>query len=120
MNPADSRRLIAGRGGSWWCSAGTCSFFNLVDIGSMDRRGALANQGFRVVFDAEKAAARRSRAHQRGLEMPEAVVEFIMLRERRDMSTLVALLDELDAVALAQGRALTVPFVREVLARRNS
>lgn len=57
MDPKDSRRLISGRGGSWWCSAGTCSFFNLQDIGSMDRQGSLANQGFRVVFDADKAAA---------------------------------------------------------------
>ena len=70
--------------------------------------------------DAEKAAVLRSRARQRGLELPEAVVEFIMLRERRDMTTLVALLDELDVVALAQGRALTVPFVREVLAARKA
>jgi len=45
------RILIAGRGGSWWCSAGTCSAFNLVDIGRMDRHGSLSNQGFRVVFD---------------------------------------------------------------------
>jgi formylglycine-generating enzyme len=51
MNPEESQRIIAGRGGSWWCSAGTCSFYNLVDIGSMDRHGSLANQGFRVVFD---------------------------------------------------------------------
>lgn len=45
----DEKRYIAGRGGSWWCSANTCSFFNLVDIGQMDRHGSLANQGFRVV-----------------------------------------------------------------------
>ena len=69
---------------------------------------------------SEKAAVLGSRARARGLELPEAVVEFIMLRERRDMTTLVALLDELDAVALAQGRALTVPLVREVLARREA
>lgn len=56
MNPDESRRLISGRGGSWWCSTGTCSFFNLQDIGSMDRQGSLANQGFRIAFDAEKAA----------------------------------------------------------------
>lgn len=43
--------FIAGRGGSWWCSAGTCNYFNLVDIGHMDRHGSLANQGFRIVFD---------------------------------------------------------------------
>jgi sulfatase modifying factor 1 len=57
MDPEEAQRLIAGRGGSWWCSAGTCSFYNLVEIGSMDRHGSLANQGFRVVFTAEKAAA---------------------------------------------------------------
>lgn len=43
-------RLISGRGGSWWCSFGTCSYFNLRDIGTMDKHGALANQGFRVVM----------------------------------------------------------------------
>ena len=34
----DKQRFVAGRGGSWWCSAGTCNFFNLVDIGMMDFR----------------------------------------------------------------------------------
>ncbi len=49
--PGDEKRLVAGRGGSWWCSPGTCGFFNLVDIGQMDRHGSLANQGFRVAMD---------------------------------------------------------------------
>lgn len=49
----DEKHLIAGRGGSWWCSFGTCSYFNLVDIGRMDRRGSLSNQGFRVVAAAD-------------------------------------------------------------------
>ena len=43
-------RLIAARGGSWWCSARTCHFYNLVDIGTMDVHGSLPNQGFRVAF----------------------------------------------------------------------
>lgn len=46
----DAARLIAGRGGSWWCSAHTCNFYNLEDIGIMARDGSLSNQGFRVVF----------------------------------------------------------------------
>lgn len=99
-------------------SARTEAAFALPDLTSRVK-ASLVYQ-LHELSDAEKAAVLRSRARQRGLEMPEAVVEFIMLRERRDMSTLVAVLDELDAVALAQGRALTVPFVREVLARRNS
>jgi len=48
----DEKRFICGRGGSWWCSANTCHFFNLVDIGAMDLHGSLANQGFRVVKTA--------------------------------------------------------------------
>lgn len=38
-----------GRGGSWWCSEGTCDFYNLIDIGRMSARATLPNQGFRVV-----------------------------------------------------------------------
>jgi len=49
----DATRLIAGRGGSWWCSANTCNFYNLEDIGTMARDGSLSNQGFRVVFDVD-------------------------------------------------------------------
>lgn len=41
-------RLASARGGSWWCSAGTCHFFNLRDQGAQNRRASLANQGFRV------------------------------------------------------------------------
>jgi formylglycine-generating enzyme len=47
-NPADATHLTTARGGSWWCSANTCSAYNLVDIGQMDRNGSFANQGFRV------------------------------------------------------------------------
>lgn len=48
------RRIMSGRGGSWWCSEDTCSYFNLVDIGTMDKHGSLANQGFRVAKDGKK------------------------------------------------------------------
>ena len=48
---AQRSRLISGRGGSWWCSAGTCSFYNLADIGTQDIHGSLSNQGFRVAMD---------------------------------------------------------------------
>jgi sulfatase modifying factor 1 len=45
--------LVAGRGGSWWCSSGTCNYFNLEDIGTMDRHGTLSNQGFRIAFSRQ-------------------------------------------------------------------
>jgi sulfatase modifying factor 1 len=43
--------VVAGRGGSWWCSEGTCSFFNCRDIGTMAEGVSLPNQGFRLVMD---------------------------------------------------------------------
>ena len=49
----ETNNLISGRGGSWWCSAGTCNSFNLVTIGAMDIHGSLCNQGFRIVMPAE-------------------------------------------------------------------
>ncbi|MEQ8231848.1 MAG: DnaA regulatory inactivator Hda [Gammaproteobacteria bacterium] len=72
----------------------------------------------RELDDAAKAAVLAARAHERGLELAPAVLEFILRRERRDMGALVALLEELDAASLRQRRALTVPFVRAVLEQR--
>lgn len=90
--------------------------FTLPDLASR-LRASLTYQ-LQELTDAEKAAVLRARAAVRGLELPEAVIEFVMARERRDLATLVALLEELDAAALAAGRALTVPLAREVLAAR--
>jgi sulfatase modifying factor 1 len=36
------------RGGSWWCSANSCCFFNSVDIGTVNEYASFSNQGFRV------------------------------------------------------------------------
>lgn len=91
--------------------------FALPDLAS--RLSASLIYQLHELCDVDKALALRARARERGLDMPEAVIEFIMLRERRDMTTLMALLDELDAAALAKGRALTVPLVREALATRK-
>lgn len=37
------------RGGSWWCSQNTCSFFNSVNMGRTAKIASFSNQGFRVV-----------------------------------------------------------------------
>ena len=43
-----SSRRVHARGGSWWCSANSCCFFNSADIGSVDLHASFSNQGFRV------------------------------------------------------------------------
>ena len=49
--PSDknNKNIVHSRGGSWWCSANACNFFNSVDIGRVHRRASFSNQGFRIV-----------------------------------------------------------------------
>ena len=78
--------------------------------------------GHRVMLQAldeeQQCAALRLRARLRGFDLPEETARYLQRRLPRDMSSLFALLDELDAAALAAQRRLTVPFIRDVLAQR--
>lgn len=47
----DVEEIACARGGSWWCSAHSCSFFNSVDIGRVHQHASFSNHGFRVVRD---------------------------------------------------------------------
>lgn len=49
--PTDEKnsRVVHARGGSWWCSKNSCSFFNSVDIGRVKRGASFSNLGLRVV-----------------------------------------------------------------------
>jgi len=61
--------------------------------------------------------AMQLRARLRGLELPDAVVAYLLRRVRRDPSTLFVLLDQIDDEAFSHQRRLTVPFVRELAGR---
>lgn len=63
--------------------------------------------------DAEKADALRARAELLGFELPQEVLDYVLTHMPRDMRTLIAVLDALDAHAMATKRAITVPLVRE-------
>jgi len=67
--------------------------------------------------EREQPAALRRRAERRGLELPDETLGFLTKRAPRDFATLCRMLDELDAESLAAQRRLTVPFVRDWLAR---
>lgn len=66
-----------------------------------------------ALTDAEKARALEEHARSRGLALPDDVIAWLLTHMPRDLRTLVAVLDALDAYALAQKRAITVPLVRE-------
>lgn len=65
--------------------------------------------------DADKQAILRFRARCRGFEMSVDVARFLVGRAPRGLDALIILLDQLDARSLADQRALTVPFVKQVL-----
>lgn len=61
------------------------------------------------------AAVLRNRARDRGLELPDQVCSFLVARLPRVPGLLARAVDRLDEAALAAGRRVTVPFVRERL-----
>ena len=65
--------------------------------------------------DEEKAAALVQHAQVRGMAMEPAVVQYVLRHGRRDLSSLMHMLDNLDRISLEQHRALTVPLVRELM-----
>lgn len=67
--------------------------------------------------EAGQREALKRRARARGLELPEETARFLQRRFRRELPRLYALLDALDEAALQAQRRLTVPFIRQVLAK---
>lgn len=65
--------------------------------------------------DDEKMHALQLRAKQRGFELPDEVLDFLMRRTERSLSTLLNLLNQLDKMSLVQQRKITIPFVKETL-----
>ena len=65
--------------------------------------------------DEDKLSALQLRARQRGLDLPAAVGEFILLRADRNLLALMQILNELDHSSMRQQRKLTVPLVKSTL-----
>ena len=65
--------------------------------------------------DEEKSAALQRHADARGLRLAPEVTAYLLRHARRDMPSLLALLDALDRYSLETRRAITVPLLRELL-----
>jgi DnaA family protein len=65
--------------------------------------------------DEEKAAALGGYARERGFELSDEVVDYLLRHGRRDMGSLVAAVAALDRLSLAAKRPVTVPLLREWL-----
>lgn len=72
-----------------------------------------------ALTDEEKATALRHHAAARGFSLPDEVCGFLLNRVRRDMPTLLQVLESLDRYSLAAKRPVTVALARELLAGKD-
>lgn len=66
--------------------------------------------------EAEQTLALKAHAAARGIALGDEVIAYLHTRVRRDMGTLMAVLEALDRYSLANHRAITLPMVRAALA----
>jgi DnaA family protein len=66
--------------------------------------------------DEDKAGVLKHAAKERGIALADDVPAYLLTHFRRDMPSLMALLDALDRFSLEQKRAVTLPLLRTMLA----
>ncbi len=65
-----------------------------------------------TLSDEAKLIALKQRAHERGFELPDGTVNYLLRHGSRDLHHLFKILDELDNASLVEQRKLTIPFVK--------
>ncbi len=74
----------------------------------------------RSLSEGERRDVLRGRALARGIELDDAVLDWLFVHHARDLGALGALLDEIDRASLAAKRRVTVPFLRQLLRDRDA
>jgi len=69
----------------------------------------------RPLDDATRAAILTTLAGRRGMKLPDEVVAFLLRHGRRDLPSLVAVVEALDAASLELKRPVTLALLREVM-----
>lgn len=68
-----------------------------------------------VLSEFERRAVLRQHADERGVFLSDEVMDFMLNRFSRDLSSLIQLLDQLDIYALQTQRAITIPLIKAML-----
>ena len=85
------------------------------------REDLITRLGWGLVFevhalnDEEKAQALKQHARERGFALPQEVADYLLRHGRRDMPSLLAILDALDNFSLQAKRPVTLPLLRELI-----
>jgi len=81
----------------------------------VSRLAACTQMTLQTLDESGRREVLRSRAQQRGLEIDDAVLDWLFARQPRDLAALMELFERLDHAALAAQRRITIPFLREML-----
>lgn len=65
--------------------------------------------------DAEKAEALTNHATERGMRLPDEVIAYCLRYLRRDLPTLMSILNALDEWSLTEKKPITVPMLKRLL-----
>lgn len=65
--------------------------------------------------DEEKIQALHAHAHERGMKLPQEVITYCLRHVRRDLTTLMTVLEALDNWSLTSKKPVTVPMLRKIL-----
>ena len=65
--------------------------------------------------DDEKTTALKQHAKERGMKLPDEVTDYCLRYLRRDLPTLMAVLDTLDEWSLTEKKPVTVPMLKKLL-----
>lgn len=79
------------------------------------RLEAMALLGLKPLREDDRRELLRLHAVQRGLELNEEIVAWLLARLRRDAGTLIAALEEIDRACLSAKRRPTLPLVQQAL-----
>ena len=88
------------------------------DINLPDLKSRLASgvtYHLKSLQQADKLVALKQRAHYRGFELSDDVLEYLSRRVSRDMHSLFDWLDRMDEATLATKKKLNIRFVRKLL-----
>lgn len=69
----------------------------------------------RALGEAERRAVLRRSADERGVFLSDEVMDFMLTRFARDLSSLMLLLEQLDGYALRTQRTITIPLIKSML-----
>ena len=65
--------------------------------------------------DTEKAEALKNHAKERGMRLPDEVIAYCLRYLRRDLPTLMSILNALDEWSLTEKKPITVPMLKRLL-----